>query len=173
MGSRYYTNPKRIQKIQKKLDRLRDKDRTADEERELEQLVSKLAVREGYLLANITDDSVFGLGMLAELKRSLTEEFEVTTQSEHMILDILIASYHRSIKLEKMANTYMKSEDGNYSMTELRVKIINVLHKGIERSDRQFLEAYGFLNSLKRPIPKIKVVAQNAIVGQNQEFNSK
>jgi len=105
--------------------------------------------------------------MVVEMCKSLVEEYKCQTPSEIMLVHNIVGAYMRILKFsEKFNDTLAMGHT-----TALLNPFLSIMGKEIDRANRHFITALETLRQIKQPQIKLNVKANNAFVGQNQQFN--
>lgn len=124
------------------------------------------SLESGYALMESTEEHYRPLAL--QMKGDLEKEFECKTPSERALVDQIVISYIRKLSFsrfleEKKEQRILSNEKNGY---------LNFISKEIDRAHRQLLSALETLRVMKQPTLKVNVRAQNAFVGENQQFNN-
>jgi len=109
---------------------------------------------------------------IGQMRKKIIADYNCKTTSELMLADSIVASYWRIIKNERIVNRIVEKEDGGWSFDQLRVNIIKELNKEIDLANRRLNMNIVLLKEMKQPALKVNVRANNAFVGENQQFNN-
>lgn len=105
---------------------------------------------------------------LVNMRQQMIQDFKCTKPSDKMLVDTILSDFDLSTKLSGKLSRWLDSE----SFNDLSLKIIHTLGKELDAAKRRTLANYQTLVALKQPQIKVNVKAKNAIIGQNQQFNS-
>lgn len=105
---------------------------------------------------------------LTSMREQMIADFECTKPSDKMLVDMVVSDYALSSKLSGQLLKWL----GQDRFQELTVKLVNTLGKELDRSKRRALAAYQTLQASKKPALNVHIRANNAVVGNNQQFNA-
>lgn len=108
-------------------------------------------------------------GMVKEISSSIKEEMGIVAELERMLVETCVASFIRYIDNSRRLNNELNGRD----ITQNRNQYIANLSKQIDRSHRQFMDAYITLKQFKNPPVGLKINATNAFLSNNQQVNIK
>ncbi|QQG43972.1 MAG: hypothetical protein HYW86_03860 [Candidatus Roizmanbacteria bacterium] len=116
----------------------------------------------GALMVSSLDESyrTFAIDML----RKLQKEYSCTTISEQATAELVTINYIRTLEIQNLMNTYISSGQ----ISELRIKVMAVLSKELDRANRHYLTSIQALRMLKQPQVNFNIKTNTAILGQNQ-----
>lgn len=108
---------------------------------------------------------------LMRMRQDIVKQYNCRDSLELMLADRIVANYWRSMRLDAILNRLTETGDRSYSFNDSKMNIMRELSKGLESASRQLNTSILFLKELKQPKMNIKVNTENAIIGQNQQFN--
>lgn len=106
------------------------------------------------------------------LRERLIKEYNATTISEVMVIELMVNAYFRSLQSAKAYSLMLMDRTGgiaNGQQTEINA--FKEISKQIEIANRQFMTALTFLKELKQPGIQVKIEAKEAYFGRNQQIN--
>lgn len=107
------------------------------------------------------------------LRNNLIQEYDASTPSEKMVVDMAVTAYFRHLNLTSAYSKILSPDD--HSITFRNQEGVNELKEIGKQADiayRQFLTAITFLKELRRPPLNVQVQTKQAFIGQNQQFNN-
>jgi hypothetical protein len=165
----YPTNDKDLITDYLKLDDT--KNRTLEQEKKKDKLLNEIValhgLENGGWVSNIGRKSENIRG-LVKIRQDLIKEYQCKTPSELILVDNIIASYWRSMRYEMYIHSLIE-KDGGYSFDQLKVNVLNTLHKGIDLAQVSQNMNLTMLQGMKQPKLNIKVKTENAYIAQNQQ----
>ncbi len=101
-----------------------------------------------------------------EMKESLEAEFDCVTPSGKALVDLTVNAYVKKMSCSHTIEAIKLSQKGAH------IGYLNFLSREVDRAHRQFLSGIETLKFMKQPTLKINLKAENAFIGDNQQFNS-
>lgn len=119
-----------------------------------------------YELANTVGERIKPL--VIEFAQQLIVEYDCKTVSEKALAEVVVSAYARILECSKSMQdiTLVK-----YTTNALN-GLYEIISKELDRANRHFVTALGTLRQIKSPNVEIKIRAQTAIIGNNQQFNT-
>lgn len=119
-----------------------------------------------YELANTVGERIRPL--VIEFARKIIVEYDCKTVSEKALAEVVVSAYARILECSKSMQdiTLVK-----YTSSALN-GLYEIISKELDRAHRHFVTSLATLRQIKSPTMEIKVRAQTAIIGQNQQFNT-
>lgn len=124
------------------------------------------SLESGHALMESTEEQYGPLAL--QMKTELEREFGCKTPSERALTDQIVISYIRKLSFSR----FLEEKKEQRIMSTEKVGYLNFISKEIDRAHRQFLSALETLRVMRQPTLKVNVRAQNAFVGENQQFNN-
>jgi len=137
-----------------------------DEEtiKKMSDLSLALSIETGFMLMKSVDKQYNSLAL--QMRRDLQEEFSCEKTSEKMLVDLAVNSFIRNLCYSDRMGQIQEYLGNDYN--DYR----NYFSKEIDRTHRQFISAIETLKFMKQPPLNVSVKAQNAFIGDKQQFNS-
>lgn len=129
---------------------------------------NKLGVELGLFVESVPNTDHYGSETIYESRREIIETHGIINHEEMMLVDLMLSSYHRALKLEEMINKILFTKGDKFSINENSSKIIDRLYKAIERANNQYIRAVTTLHSIRRPQPTINIKSQNTVFGKQE-----
>ncbi len=131
------------------------------------EVAKSFGLENGLWIANITYKKYNKF--LTTTRNMLVKDYDCKTAIELMLVDRIVGNYWRSMRIDTTLNYLIEKEDGGYTFNDSKMNIIRELNKGLESANRQLNANILLLKEIKQPSLSVKV--NNAIIGQNQQFN--
>src|SRR3989344_9423897 len=100
------------------------------------------------------------------MRQQMIEDYECTKPSEKMLVDMALSDYYLSAHVSQKL---MQCIDKDI-FTDIGIDLIRTLSTELDRSRRRALAAYQTLQASKKPALNVHIRANNAVVGNNQQF---
>lgn len=106
--------------------------------------------------------------LLEEFCSQVIEEYDCKTPSEIALAEIVAGSFVRHLRIARRLEEFVS--DG--WLSNERNGMMAVLSKELDRASRMYLSSLMALKQIKSPKVDLNVIAKNAFIAQNQQFNS-
>lgn len=116
----------------------------------------------GMLMATAIPEQykTFGVDMMKRLQK----EFNCQTVSEKATAELATVNYIRTLEAQNRITKYVALG----TITENGVKFLAIMSNELDRANRHYLTAIQFLKSMKQPQLGVNIMANTAVIGQNQ-----
>lgn len=106
--------------------------------------------------------------LIIEFANQLVSEYGCTTASEKSLVHVVAGAYGRVLEYSKLFNNCQRVD----YLSHVKNEYYSMLSKELDRAERHYLAAMNTLIQMKKPVMNVKINANTAFVGQNQQFNS-
>lgn len=121
----------------------------------------------GILLASSVSEQYRTFGI--DLMKKLQVEYKCDTTSKLATSELIAINYIRTLEIQRRITNYLELG----TVTELGVKLLELLSKELDRAQRHYLTSVQALQALTQPPMQLNIRAATAIVGHNQIVQSK
>lgn len=105
--------------------------------------------------------------LIIEFANQLVSEYGCTTASEKSLVHVVAGAYGRVLEYSKLFNNCQRVD----YLSHVKNEYYSMLSKELDRAERHYLAAMNTLIQMKKPVMNVKINANTAFVGQNQQFN--
>jgi DNA-directed RNA polymerase beta' subunit len=106
--------------------------------------------------------------LVTQLARQLIEEYKCTTASEKGLVSMIAGAYGRWLEL----SSNFQSVAGIEYLSHEKAHWYTMMGKEVDRAFKQYQSGLLTLQTLKNPLAGASIRANNAYIGQNQQFNT-
>jgi hypothetical protein len=107
-------------------------------------------------------------GLAIELRRQMIGDLQCKTHTEKVLVDAVVNAYIRTLRYSEAMTAMI---DFDNSLWPEKTNFLSMIGKELDRANRHLLASYQMLIQLKQPPLKVQVKANNAFIGQAQQFN--
>lgn len=105
---------------------------------------------------------------IIEFADDIIKEYDCKTAMELSLCEVIVSSYYSIMKGSKKIQTLYHLD----LLSNVKSWYYTVISKEIEKQSRLYLNAMMTLRALKMPLWNVSIRAQNAFIGENQQFNN-